>query len=54
LEKIVRENVKNREHELVRCQEIINERATALLERFSGPPPKRAAVPDCILAGAPA
>ena len=54
LENIVRENVKNREHELVRSQEIINERATALLARFSGPPPKRESAPDCILAGVPA
>jgi glutamyl-tRNA reductase len=35
LEAIVRENVRMREQELVRCQTIIAERAAALMERFA-------------------
>jgi glutamyl-tRNA reductase len=35
LEAIVRENVRSRQHELARCQEIISERASALMARFS-------------------
>jgi hypothetical protein len=41
LEAIVRENVRSREQELVRCREIITERAAALLDRFA-PNPGRA------------
>ena len=37
LEQIVRENVRNREQELARCQAIIAERAATLLSRFAPP-----------------
>ena len=37
LEQIVRENVRNRQQELARCQAIIAERAEALLSRFAPP-----------------
>ena len=35
LEIIVRENVRSREHELARCQGIIDDRASAVLARFN-------------------
>jgi len=40
LETIVRENVKNREQELARCQTIIAERTAALMAKLSPPPQK--------------
>jgi len=59
LEAIVRENVRSREHELVRCRQIISERAAALLarltpsaERLPKPAPENRA--DWVLSGVPA
>jgi glutamyl-tRNA reductase len=40
LEKIVLENVRNREQELVHCQSIIAERTASLMDRFAPPPEK--------------
>ncbi len=40
LESIVRENVRSREQELTRCQNIIGERCAALMARFAPAPPK--------------
>jgi len=37
LEAVVRENTKNREQELARCQEIIAEHSAGLLEKFAAP-----------------
>jgi glutamyl-tRNA reductase len=42
LESIVRENVRSREQELVKCREIIGQRATALLEKLNPAKPWRA------------
>jgi hypothetical protein len=46
LEAIVRENVKSRERELDRCDEIVAERATALMPKLNPPPIRRPAFPD--------
>ncbi len=56
LEDIIRENVKNREHELARCREIISDRAALLLARFNRPRfvNETAPVPEGALAGAAA
>jgi glutamyl-tRNA reductase len=55
LETIVRENVRVREQELVRCNELIAERATALMMRFvPARPPQAAARENWTFAGAPA
>jgi glutamyl-tRNA reductase len=45
LEAIVKENVRLREQELIHCQEIISERATALMSRFAPPAEPVAATP---------
>lgn len=45
LETIVRENVRNREQELVKCESIIAERATALIEKFA-PRPEPKLIPE--------
>jgi glutamyl-tRNA reductase len=53
LEKIVNENVRSRELELVCCQEIIDERSASLMARFAPPPQKSTApssFPDWALA----
>jgi len=42
LESIVRENLRQREHELARCQDLIAARVTALMQRFAPPPAKPA------------
>jgi len=44
LEKLVRENVKNREQELGRCQDIIAENAVALMAKIA-PAPQRTYLP---------
>ena len=58
LEAIVRENVRSREQELVRCREIISERAAALLARLTPPsgrnPQATSTRPEWVLSGAPA
>jgi glutamyl-tRNA reductase len=59
LETLVRENVKNREQELIRCQSIIGERTTALMAKLAAAPekpfqPARATQPDWVLSGATA
>ena len=41
LERLVQENVRLREQELVRCRAIIQERSTALMARFNTPAPSR-------------
>jgi glutamyl-tRNA reductase len=46
LEAIVRENVRTREQELSRCNSIIQERAAALLERFSPAPTTKPQLSD--------
>lgn len=46
LEQIVRENVRNREQELARCQAIIAERAAALLCRFAPPADRNLKSPE--------
>jgi glutamyl-tRNA reductase len=45
LEAVVRENTKNREQELVLCQQIIAEHAAELMARFESPIPRRAPAP---------
>ena len=59
LETLVRENVKNREQELTRCQSIIRERTTALMAKLAAAPakpyqPARATQPEWVLGGATA
>jgi len=59
LQAVVRENTRNRESELVRCHEIINDRTAALLRKLAAAPGKRVApeeatVPGWVLAGATA
>jgi len=56
LEKIIQENVRNREQALTRCREIIGERAAALQSRFNAPSRWREALPaeTGMLAGATA
>lgn len=54
LETIVRENVKNREHELAQCQSIIRERSEALMTKLTPPPAGRrqAGQPSWVLGSA--